>query len=65
MASASLVDGTDILEEEPIVGTEVASHGSLLDDEREADLGLEADTGMMGELSGGGDDAVSLIYENK
>ena len=66
MASVSLVGDNDILAEDVAADTrlrtdEGASHGSLLDDDREADLGLDvqSDTGMMAEISAG-DDAVSI-----
>ena len=60
LSGANLLDD-DITAEDRLAGDAEASHGSLLDDEREADLGLEVQSegGMMAEISGG-DDAVSL-----
>ena len=65
MASSDLT-GTSILDdfsaEERLAADAEVSHGSLLDDEREADIGLEvqADNGISGDTSGG-DDAVRNI----
>ena len=65
MASSDLT-GSSILDdfsaEDRLAGEAEVSHGSLLDDEREADMGLEvqADNGISGDTSGG-DDAVRKI----
>ena len=58
LAGSSILD--DFSAEERLAADAEVSHGSLLDDEREADIGLEvqADNGIMGDTSGG-DDAVS------
>ena len=68
MASVSLVGDGDILAEDVSADTrlrtdEGASHGSLLDDDREADLGLDvqSDTGMMAEISAGDDADLEAI----
>ena len=59
LTGSSLLDD-DISAEDRLAADAEASHGSLLDDEREADIGLEvqSDTGIMGDISAG-DDAVS------
>ena len=65
MASAALTGSNilddDIAAEDRLTGDAGASHGSLLDDEREADIGLEvqSDAGMMADIAAG-DDAVSV-----
>lgn len=66
MASAALT-GTNILDddtaaEDRLTG-DVASHGSLLDDDREADIGLEvqSDAGMMADISAGDDADLEAI----
>ena len=66
MASSALT-GTNLLDdditsEDRLASDAEASHGSLLDDEREADIGLEvqSDTGIMADISTG-DDAVRPI----
>ena len=58
LSGANLLDD-DITAEDRLAGDAEASHGSLLDDEREADIGLEvqSDAGIMADMSAG-DDAV-------
>ena len=60
MTGSSILD--DFSAEDRLAGDAEVSHGSLLDDEREADIGLEvqADNGISGDTSGG-DDAVSYF----
>merc|ERR1719281_1809508 len=66
MASSDLT-GTSILDdfsaEERLAADADVSHGSLLDDEREADIGLEvqADNGISGDTSGGDDADLEAI----
>ena len=69
MASSDLT-GTSILDdfsaEERLAADADVSHGSLLDDEREADIGLEvqADNGISGDTSGGDDAVRNLCLYN-
>jgi len=58
LSGSNLLDDDMSTEDRLAVDAE-ASHGSLLDDEREADIGLEvqSDTGNIGDISAG-DDAV-------
>jgi len=66
MASSDLT-GTSILDdfsaEERLAADADVSHGSLLDDDREADIGLEvqADNGISGDTSGGDDADLEAI----
>lgn len=60
LTGSNLLDDDMSAEDRLAVDSE-ASHGSLLDDEREADIGLDvqSDTGIIGDISTG-DDAVRL-----
>jgi len=61
LAGSSILD--DFSAEERLAADAEVSHGSLLDDEREADIGLEvqADNGIMGDTSGGDDADLEAI----
>ena len=61
MTGSSILD--DFSAEDRLAGDAEVSHGSLLDDEREADIGLEvqADNGISGDTSGGDDADLEAI----
>merc|ERR1719251_310369 len=62
LSGANLLDD-DITAEDRLAGDAEASHGSLLDDEREADIGLEvqSDAGIMADMSAGDDADLEAI----
>jgi len=66
--ASSVLTGTDLLDEDitaedRLTSDAEASHGSLLDDEREADIGLDvqSDTGNMADISAGDDADLEAI----